>query len=168
MFGVYLLLTLASAGAPSPDAAAASKPHLVFVMVDDWGWYDVGFRNPLIKTYVSTVGGGGTVVCLLSSAVCYRMEPWHTVMRMRVQLSRYLIIDQDVLQHTAPCHCDVIIPSPRPVIDGLVKNDAALLERHYVFKFCSPTRRSFLAGKSPFHNNRGVGCTSASKVLVRA
>ena len=40
---------LASAAAVSAPAAAP-KPHLVFVMVDDWGWFDVGFRNPLIKT----------------------------------------------------------------------------------------------------------------------
>jgi arylsulfatase A-like enzyme len=49
------------------------KPHLIFALIDDWGWYDVGFRgNDLIKT---------------------------------------------------------------PVIDNLVTKEAALLERHYTYKF---------------------------------
>ena len=46
-----------------------------------FGYYDIGFRNPLIKT---------------------------------------------------------------PTMDAMVKTEAALLTRHYTFKYCSPTRRSFL------------------------
>ena len=31
--------------------AASPKPHLIFALVDDWGWWDVGFRgNDLIHT----------------------------------------------------------------------------------------------------------------------
>ena len=26
------------------------KPNIVFVLVDDWGFTDVGFRNPKVKT----------------------------------------------------------------------------------------------------------------------
>eukprot|EP00040_Diaphanoeca_grandis_P001071 m.17406 g.17406 ORF g.17406 m.17406 type:complete len:490 (+) comp11501_c0_seq1:50-1519(+) len=71
-------------------ATAPPKPHLIFVMVDDWGWYNVGFRgNFNIKT---------------------------------------------------------------PVMDSLVRNDALLLDRHYAFKYCSPTRRSFLSGRQPTHS----------------
>lgn len=33
------------------DAAAASKPHIVFVMADDMGWGQTGYRNhPVLKT----------------------------------------------------------------------------------------------------------------------
>ena len=65
------------------------KPNIVFAMIDDWGWFDVGFHgNKLIKT---------------------------------------------------------------PIIDALV-DEAAVLERHYVFKYCSPTRRSFLSGRQPPHS----------------
>ena len=31
-------------------AAAASKPHLIFVLADDFGYYDVSFRNPAAHT----------------------------------------------------------------------------------------------------------------------
>lgn len=70
--------------------AAAQKPNLIYVMVDDWGWFDNGFHgNPLIKT---------------------------------------------------------------PFMDNLVQTEAVQLERHYTFKYCSPTRRSFLSGRQPPHS----------------
>ena len=30
--------------------AQATKPNIVFVLVDDWGYADVGFRNPAVKS----------------------------------------------------------------------------------------------------------------------
>ena len=40
--------------AMSPKVAAADKPHIVFLMVDDWGWSKVGYhRNPPTKEVVS-------------------------------------------------------------------------------------------------------------------
>lgn len=64
-----------------------SKPHLVFVLVDDWGFSDVGFRNPAIST---------------------------------------------------------------PNFDILYSN-GLVLNRHYVFEYCSPSRASFLTGRWPHH-----------------
>jgi hypothetical protein len=61
-----------------PNLHAHPRPRL---LINSFGYYDIGFRNPLIKT---------------------------------------------------------------PTLDALVKNEAALLTRHYTFKYCSPTRRSFL------------------------
>lgn len=58
------------------------------------GWYDVGWRNPLIKT---------------------------------------------------------------PTLDELVAKESAVLTRHYVFKFCSPTRRSLLSGRYPTHSGTDNG-----------
>ena len=39
----------------------------------------------------------------------------------------------------------------------MVKTESALIERHYAFKFCSPTRRSFLSGRLPPNNGQGNG-----------
>ena len=38
--------------------------------------------------------------------------------------------------------------APTPAIAALAK-DGLLLERHYVFRYCSPSRRSFLSGRFP-------------------
>jgi len=67
----------------------SAKPHIVFFLVDDLGYYDVGWNNPELHT---------------------------------------------------------------PNIDSLVKS-GALLNRHYSYKYCSPTRSSLLSGRLPIHVN---------------
>ena len=42
-----LATMLAAATAFSTPTKNAPLPNLIFAMIDDWGWYDVGFRNPL-------------------------------------------------------------------------------------------------------------------------
>ena len=76
---VYLaiLLVLVRAGCSAPN-----KPHLIYVLVDDWGFADVGFRNPAIKS---------------------------------------------------------------PTFDELAAT-GVVLDRHYVFKYCSPSRASLMSG----------------------
>ncbi|XP_065196700.1 arylsulfatase B-like [Sycon ciliatum] len=69
------------------ESAAGSKPHIVFVLVDDWGYSDVGFRNPAIKS---------------------------------------------------------------PMFDELASS-GVLLDRHYVYKYCSPSRASLMSGRWPHH-----------------
>ena len=71
----------------SSAAPPTTKPHIVFVLVDDWGFADVGFRNPNVKTP-----------------------------------------NFDMLAHTG-----------------------VILNRHYVFKYCSPSRVSLLTGRWPHH-----------------
>ena len=66
------------------------KPHIVFVLVDDWGYADVSFRNPAIYSP-----------------------------------------NFQILAET-----------------GLI------LDRHYVFKYCSPSRASFLTGRWPHHSHQ--------------
>ncbi len=67
--------------------ALATKPNIVFVLVDDWGYADIGFRNPAIKS---------------------------------------------------------------PNFDTLA-NTGLILDRHYVYRYCSPSRASFLSGRWPHH-----------------
>ena len=68
----------------------ATKPNIVFVLVDDWGYADVSFRNPAIST---------------------------------------------------------------PNFKDMVQN-GLMLNRHYVFKYCSPSRASFLTGRWPHHTHQ--------------
>ena len=68
-------------------APPSTKPNIVFVLVDDWGFAEAGFRNPAVKT---------------------------------------------------------------PTFDDLATN-GLILNRHYVFKYCSPSRASLLSGRWPHH-----------------
>ena len=85
-----LLAALAASGkaiSSTASSSAVSRPHIVFVLVDDWGYADVSFRNPAIHS-----------------------------------------------------------PNFQKLADtGLI------LGRHYVFKYCSPSRASFLTGRWPHH-----------------
>ena len=90
LFFLVFMLTMSATRAEAKrkgQDAAGSKPHLVFVYVDDWGYADVGFRNPNILT---------------------------------------------------------------PNFDKM-ESEGVLLDRHYVFKYCSPSRASFLTGRWPHH-----------------
>ena len=68
-------------------------PHIVFLLVDDWGWANVGYHRDPPTPEVST-----------------------------------------------------------PNIDDLLKNGVEL-DQHYVYRFCSPSRSSFLTGRLPIHVN---------------
>lgn len=46
-----------------------------------------------------------------------------------------------------------------PHMDRL-RNEGALLERHYVYKMCSPTRCSFLTGRMPHRVNQEQSSTA--------
>eukprot|EP01047_Picozoa_sp_COSAG01_P034051 COSAG01_NODE_2537_length_7450_cov_5.509411_4_plen_508_part_00 len=67
-------------------SAAASRPHIVFVLVDDNGWAGVGYNNPHVST---------------------------------------------------------------PKLDALASGGLKLTSQ-YVYKYCAPTRGSFLTGRYPF------------------
>ena len=82
---VFLLIVLSLSEATSVPSPV--KPNIVFVLVDDWGFADVGFHNPKVKS---------------------------------------------------------------PNFDDLAKT-GLILNRHYVFKYCSPSRASLLTGRWPHH-----------------
>eukprot|EP01079_Euglenida_sp_SAG-EU17-18_P012038 gene12038-2194_t len=42
--------------------------------------------------------------------------------------------------------------APTPTLNTMA-NQGVILDRHYVYKFCSPTRSSFLSGRLPVHVN---------------
>lgn len=83
---VFFVLAVFTA-VQAANTSATTKPHIVFVLVDDWGFADVSFRNPAIHS---------------------------------------------------------------PNFDDLAKT-GLILNRHYVFKYCSPSRASFLTGRWPHH-----------------
>ena len=87
MLSLGAFFALLVAGVSAVHVPQATKPHIVFVFVDDWGYADVGFRNPAVKS---------------------------------------------------------------PNFDMLAKT-GLLLDRQYVFKYCSPSRVSFLTGRWPHH-----------------
>ena len=82
-----LVLVILCCGYAAVVAQPHQKPTLAFVFVDDWGYSDVGFRNPAMKT---------------------------------------------------------------PNFDMLAST-GLILDRHYVFKYCSPSRVSLLTGRWPHH-----------------
>jgi hypothetical protein len=95
------VLVLASAA----DAAPPARPHIVHMLADDYGYNNVGWRNPTMQT---------------------------------------------------------------PNIDALARG-GVVLERHYVYKFCSPTRAAALSGRLPYHVNQQnpVDITSDGGVDLR-
>ena len=46
VFAVLTVISLSGAVSVPPPV----KPNIVFVLVDDWGFAEVGFRNPKLKT----------------------------------------------------------------------------------------------------------------------
>jgi hypothetical protein len=50
MFVSFLSLALSLAALTATTLAAPPHPHVLFVLIDDLGWNDVGFRSHQIKT----------------------------------------------------------------------------------------------------------------------
>ena len=90
MHMINLLQSFALFFMMSCATSVPTKPNIVFVLVDDWGYADVSFRNPAILS---------------------------------------------------------------PTFEMLA-NTGLLLDRHYVFKYCSPSRASFLTGRWPHHTHQ--------------
>ena len=85
-------LVAAVAAARAAAAAAPTQPNILMVLVDDFGWGNLGLHNP----------GNPEVVT--------------------------------------------------PNMDALAQS-GVLLDRHYVFKYCSPSRCALQSGRNPVHVN---------------
>ena len=89
--GDRVLLSLPPRTAPSPPSMSAKMlPHIILMLADDLGNYEIGYHNPRALT---------------------------------------------------------------PNIDSLAAT-GVILERHYVYHLCAPTRASTLSGRLPYHVNQ--------------
>lgn len=79
------------------SVGGASLPHIIHLMVDDYGWNNVGFHAS-----------------------------------------------------SQPNAKEVVTPN----IDALAAS-GVILDRFYAYRFCSPSRSSFLTGRNPIHVNTG-------------
>lgn len=95
LLGSAIASALADADPSLRSGANTTKPHIVFVMADDFGWNNFGV-------------------------------------------------------HAKGQPNEAEVQTPR--LDDLVEN-GILLDRHYVFRFCSPTRSAFTSGRNPIHVN---------------
>ena len=68
----------------------------------------------------------------------------------------FLIVGDDMGWANAGWHNN---HSLTPSMDAIVRDEAIELDRHYVFKFCSPTRSSILSGRLPIHVNQENSAT---------
>ena len=86
-FIIAYLASILYCAIASNESNQTTKPNIVFVFVDHWGYADVGFHNPAVKT---------------------------------------------------------------PNFDMLART-GLILDRHYIFKLCSPSRAYLLIGRWPHH-----------------
>jgi hypothetical protein len=103
---LYVALVVAATMLSVATSAVTKKPHIFIILADDYGWHNIGWRNPEIES---------------------------------------------------------------PNLDGLAA-EGIKLDRHYVFKYCSPTRSSLLSGRLPLHvnqNNEANDIESRSGIDLR-
>lgn len=81
-------------------------------------------------------------LCLLSSILYHQSEAKtpHII----------VIVADDLGWSSVGYHNDEV---QTPFIDELATTQSLILSRHYVYKYCSPTRSSFLSGRLPLHVN---------------
>ena len=121
LVGALSLVTAAS--------AAAAKPHIIYVIGDDVGWYRM-VRAP------------------------HSRSPTHAPSSDAHASPLRLAPPGSAEPRTRHCLQGWHNPTARtPNLDTLVK-EGVELDRFYTYKYCSPTRSSFLSGRLPIHNTQ--------------
>ena len=110
---------LAAALVVGPASAQAALPHLIFNLIDDFGWANVGFHRP----------------AGFNETVTPNSEDSFSVRATRAR-------------SPPPATAAVAPPSRRAAVDALVAS-GVLLDQYYVHKYCSPSRSSYQTGRMP-------------------
>lgn len=99
--------------------------------------------------------GFGMVLLLCGAVACLSATPPHLIMILQDDLGW-----SDVGFHN---------PDAKNVSGNItaLANDGIVLTRHYVFYWCSPTRRSFLTGRLPIHHGEMLSGDASDEIDLR-